>query len=379
MAANQSTAGTDDLGTTATVLRAAGRAGVAACLWSDPGVGKSSLAAALADADQVPYEVVLGSLREPSDFGGLPVVTGDGVALHAPAWARRLIEAECGYLLLDELSTATPAVQAAMLGVVLDRTVGDVRLPAGVNVLTAANPPERAADGYDLAPPLANRLLHIDFAPPTQDWLDGMTAGFRAPTPRRVHEPSPTRRAVSRALIAAFLRRNPNLLHDYPTDPATTGRAWPSRRTWTMTADVLALLPETDTSARMLAATGLVGPGAATEFLLWCQHADLPDPADVLADPATVTWADLDPSRAWVVLTGTVALATAPATTTAWRSGWAVLAAAADAGLADVSAACARMLLTARPANARPPREARAFTTLLTDAGLIPATTKATA
>ena len=38
-----------------TVLRAAGRAGVAVCLWGDPGIGKSALIAAVASADDVPW------------------------------------------------------------------------------------------------------------------------------------------------------------------------------------------------------------------------------------------------------------------------------------------------------------------------------------
>jgi hypothetical protein len=36
-----------------------------------------------------------------------------------------------------------------------------------------------------------------------------------------------------------------------------------------------------------------------------------------------------------------------------------------------VAAACARSLLMARPPNARPPHEVRAFTTVLSDAGLL--------
>jgi MoxR-like ATPase len=130
-----------------TVLQAAGRAGVAVCLWGDPGIGKSALIHAAAAADDVSCETVIGSLREPSDFAGLPVVTDDGVRMEPPAWARRLKEAGAGYLFLDELSTATPAVQAAMLGVALERRVGDLQLPRGVRVVAAANPPERAADG----------------------------------------------------------------------------------------------------------------------------------------------------------------------------------------------------------------------------------------
>ena len=91
-----------------TVLRAAGRAGVAVCLWGDPGIGKSALIQAAAEADGVPCETVIGSLREPSDFAGLPVVTDDGVRLEPPAWAKRLQAAQAGYLFLDELSTSPP-------------------------------------------------------------------------------------------------------------------------------------------------------------------------------------------------------------------------------------------------------------------------------
>ena len=43
-----------------------------------------------ADGNGVPCETVIGSLREPSDFAGLPVVTDDGVRLEPPAWAKRL-------------------------------------------------------------------------------------------------------------------------------------------------------------------------------------------------------------------------------------------------------------------------------------------------
>ena len=141
-----------------TVLRAAGRAGVAVCLWGDPGIGKSALIQAAAAADGVPCETVIGSMREPSDFAGLPVVTDDGVRMEPPSWARRLHEAQAGSLFLDELSTSPPAVHAAMLGVALGRRVGDLLLPRAVQVVAAANPPERAADGWDLTPPLANRF-----------------------------------------------------------------------------------------------------------------------------------------------------------------------------------------------------------------------------
>src|SRR5262249_13065161 len=132
-----------DHATTVTGIEACGRARVPVLLLSDPGTGKSSMVRSLASARGVPCETVLGSIREPADVAGLPVVpaTGDGVVLVPPAWARRLRDAGAGYLFLDELTTCPPAVQAAMLGVALDRTVGDLTLPGDVVIIACANPP----------------------------------------------------------------------------------------------------------------------------------------------------------------------------------------------------------------------------------------------
>ena len=354
-----------------TVMRAAGRAGVACLLWGKPGIGKSSLIQALADADGLPVETVIASLREPADFAGLPVVQDSGVELAPPAWATRLAVAENGYLFLDELTTAPPAVQAAALRVVLDRVVGDLALTRGVRIVAAANPPEQAADGWDLAAPMANRFLHIDYRPTSEDWIDGMTTGFQVPASGRVLDYSPVLRAASRAQVASFIRTRPELLHALPKDDAASGRAWPSHRTWTMTADVLAFLDPGDTPATLLAASGLVGEGAATEYIAWLSVNDLPDPADVLADPACVPWDSLDPSRAWAILTAVTAHATADSTKKGWLSAWGPLAVAAGAGLQDVAAATARALLKSRPTGTNPPVSARAFLAILTDAGLI--------
>ncbi len=110
-------------------------------LWGAPGTGKTSTIRAMAEVMGWPCETVIASIREPSDFAGLPVVIGDGVRFAPPGWARRLAEAGRGLLFLDELSTAPPAVQAALLRVVLERVVGDREPPADVRVGAAANPP----------------------------------------------------------------------------------------------------------------------------------------------------------------------------------------------------------------------------------------------
>ena len=64
-----------------TVIDACGRAHVPTLLSSDPGVGKSSLVRGIAASEGVICETVLGSLREPADVRGIPVVTAEGVVL----------------------------------------------------------------------------------------------------------------------------------------------------------------------------------------------------------------------------------------------------------------------------------------------------------
>jgi MoxR-like ATPase len=152
-------------------------------LWGAPGTGKTSVIRAMAASSGWPCETVIASIREPSDFAGLPVVSGADpsaarVDFAPPGWARRLAQAETSLLFFDEVSTAPPAVQAALLRVVLERTVGDLSLPDGVSVVAAANPPEQAADGWDLSAPMANRFCHLDWEVDGRSVADGFASGW---------------------------------------------------------------------------------------------------------------------------------------------------------------------------------------------------------
>ncbi|MDA3642293.1 AAA family ATPase, partial [Mycobacterium xenopi] len=218
-----------------TVVDACGRAGVPVLLRGGPGQGKSSLVRGLAASAGLRCETVLGSIREPAEIAGMPVTTADGVRLEPPAWAKRLAAEGEGVLFLDELTTCAPSVQAAMLAVVLDRAVGDLVLPATVRMIAAANPPEQAAGGYDLEPPLSNRFCHVGFTPSVDEWLDGMATGWEAVPASRAGVNSAERLAASTAAVTGFIRLRPELLDKYPDSSAATGGPWPSRRTWAMT------------------------------------------------------------------------------------------------------------------------------------------------
>lgn len=126
-------------------------------LWGEPGIGKTAALTQLAEALDLPLTTVIASVHEPSDFSGLPIVGDDpaeqGVPMAPPDWAVRLVRAGRGLLFLDELSTAPPAVQAALLRLVLERRIGSLQLPPGVRIVAAANPRGSAADGWELSPP----------------------------------------------------------------------------------------------------------------------------------------------------------------------------------------------------------------------------------
>jgi MoxR-like ATPase len=117
-----------------------------------PGTAKSDLVTQVARAAGLHVQVVIASLRDPTDFIGLPVPGNNGSVKYAPPdWALQAAELGNSVVFLDEISTCAPAVQAALLRVVLDRVVGDFALPPTVRIVAAQNSVEDSAGGYDLA------------------------------------------------------------------------------------------------------------------------------------------------------------------------------------------------------------------------------------
>ena len=227
---------------------------------------------------------LIGSLREPADVGGYPYpVHGEQpyMAVMPPKWAQ-----DCQHgqwvLFLDELTTCPPAVQAALLGVIAENRVGDAVLPDTVWKLAACNPPDCAANGSELEPPLANRLCHLTWETDVEAWQRGMGNALGFPQPSFVPLPADWEKHVGRntALVGAFHKHKPGLLEAYPKDRAKASGAWPSIRSWTNAAICAAALEAIDTEPllRYRAVAGCVGEEAALEFQTWEQSLDLPDP-----------------------------------------------------------------------------------------------------
>jgi MoxR-like ATPase len=369
-------------------MAAAVRANVPVLIWGQPGTTKTASIEAHAAEWGFHSEVVVGGCREAVDFMGLPVEIDGEVRYSKLAWFRRLEAAERGLLVLDEFTSIAPATMRAMVRIVQERWVGDHQLPDSVSIVAIANPPETAVDGWDLAPPVANRFFHLNWAFDRTGWLEGVLsdfAGFKAPSlDSMTVEQTSGRIVAARTRITEFLRSKPQLVAPTPpTDPAEAGKAWPSPRSWTNAMAILGALDPTDDDAARLVLMGCVGEGAAIEFMTWDQSHSLHDPEAVLNDPSIVEWSKERPDRLFALVNGVVAivqmdLTADPRNTKVWEKGMAVLVACAEGGKPDAAMPAARRLLGDRPEGAKLTEKMRdAFAPILTRMGRLTASAAA--
>jgi MoxR-like ATPase len=185
-------------------------------LWGPPGVGKSGLVAQLAARHGVAMIDIRLSQMEPSDLRGIPFRVGDLVQWAVPAL---LPDAERhgarGVLFLDEITSAAPAVSAAAYQLILDRRLGEYRIPEGWAIFAAGNRQGDRGVTYAMPAPLANRFAHFDVTADLDDWVRWAWGS-----------------GIDERLIG-FLRFKPELLFDF--DPARTlagEMAFPSPRSW---------------------------------------------------------------------------------------------------------------------------------------------------
>lgn len=323
-------------------------------LWGEPGIGKTAALTQLAETLDLPLTTVIASVHEPSDFSGLPIV-GDnpaeqGVPMAPPDWAVRLVRAGRGLLFLDELSTAPPAVQAALLRLVLERRIGALQLPPGVRIVAAANPRASAADGWELSAPLANRFVHLQWTHDHEVVVRGLGGTWpRATLPRLDPERLSAAVEFARRAVCGLLAARPGLVHRLPSNETRRGGPWPSPRSWDMTLTLVAFATAAGSSREVLSllVRGTVGDGPGLELLASLDRMDLPDPEELLADPAGAALPERGDLRQ-AVLDGVVAAVRNRPERDRWDSAWALLVRALETGAPDLVVVPANTLAALR-------------------------------
>jgi len=271
-------------------------------IWGVPGVAKTATVNAVGKALGKEVVVVIGSVRDRTDFEGFPVfrernpeagVLEPRVELFPQPWVRRLLElGEDGILFLDELN-ADERVFPILMRILAERYIGSFHIPRTA-ILAAANPPEIAVSGLDLPPVVANRLIHFewdldDAADGWLRWMQGDPQGIA-----RVGDlpPPPSREALeagiraAKSLVASYLRRNPSYILADPKRIQEARGPWPSYRSWTLAARFLGAARTVGFGLDIQAkgVVGAVGEGAGFPFIKWLQELDLPEPEEVLRD-----------------------------------------------------------------------------------------------
>lgn len=290
-------------------------------LWGPPGIGKTDFVRNLARKHNLKLFILIASTMDPTDINGLPAIKeikilnpdGSGDTITATTteptlqyWAEALMREGEGILFFDEANNAVPAVQSTLLSVLQGRIVGRHTLPSKVWMIAASNDVKDGADSWELSPPMANRFMHIDFAPNLDDWYNGMIQNWN-------EEPEPgndeqqrefLKLQRSRTEVAGFVKQNVNLLHAMPDSTAATGKAWPSPRSWDAVARVLAVIPKAQQtkSVRAKAVRGLVGEAAGVQYEKYEDGLRLPQYEDVIREPEKVDWEKLSPSEVVLVL-----------------------------------------------------------------------------
>jgi len=341
------------------------QAGIPSILWGPPGIGKTQWVKGLGQAmafmnrgEPVKVITVIGSTKDPTDIGGMPRPDG---TLRPPAWAAELLEralkGQRSILFLDEFSSMSPMVHAALLRVVNEKVAGETDFDPksgplkgnAVHIVCAANRPKHGAGARDLPPPAANRLIHYEWPRPTAaEWMEGMLRGWRSPFYYVLPEDwraDPLYKAAFQR-IGTFLKARDSgkfgapVLFVMPEKTAkteegfrATGGAWPSPRSWGLASEayaatLIAVGPDDVQGApqpvQERAVQGAVGDEAGAQYFNFAKYKDLPDPEDLLAHPDRWTVPD-DTKKLFLISMNLVNVVQNKPTAERWLAAWRAL------------------------------------------------------
>ena len=179
-------------------------------LLSPPGVGKSEAVRQAAQDAGLELRSLLGTQIAPEDVSGVPKLVGNRAVFCPP---RVLLPADdkpfC--LFLDELPASPPDVQKAFYSLLLERRIGEYRLPRGTWVVAAGNRSEDRALVRTLSSALVNRVFVLPVKVDRDEWLAWAEVNGVRPE------------------VRAFVKYVPQALQrPVPPDPVpfSTPRAW---------------------------------------------------------------------------------------------------------------------------------------------------------
>lgn len=238
---------------------------ISSFIWGDSGIGKSEVVEQVAVASGLEFRDVRLNLMDPTDLKGFPVPDlKKGLMRWLVADFLPQDPKSEGILFLDEMNLASPAVMAAAYQLVLNRAIGEYKMPDGWAVLAAGNGDKVRANISRMPAPLSNRFLHIDFELDVEDYINyQMDQGMLSDQ-------------------VAFHRFRTNLLHVFK--PEENPRAFPTPRSWSTVNKLRNTKMSRGLEYELI--KGTVGEAAAAEFMAYIKHIkDLPTVDEITLDP----------------------------------------------------------------------------------------------
>lgn len=219
----------------------------ASMLWGTRGVGKSSIVRQVAEHFRVPLIDLRLTTIEPVDIRGA-IFADDrlGKTVWFPPEFLPAADAPAGILFLDELTAAEQRLQISAYSLILDRRVGNYRLPDGWQIVAAGNASFHGAVSHDMGTALADRMFHFNVQTVIDAFLDHALANGFAPE------------------VMAYLKVRPDKLDDTQAQLANDHLVGASPRGWEDVSNVLKSgLGE---AAKRNFVQGRIGAANAAEF-----------------------------------------------------------------------------------------------------------------
>ena len=236
-------------------------------LWGPPGIGKSDIIGQITNSLSKPHLIDIRlSLWEPTDIKGIPYFdSNSGTMVWAPPGELPTQEFAAQFdnivLFLDEMNSAAPAVQAAAYQLILNRRVGQYKLPDNVLIVAAGNREADKGVTYRMPAPLANRFVHLELTVDFDDWFAWAVAND-------IHRD-----------VVGYLTFSKKDLYDF--DPKSSSRSFATPRSWSFVSELLE--DDDDESTTTDLVSGAVGEGLAVKFSAHRKVASsMPNPTDIL-------------------------------------------------------------------------------------------------
>jgi hypothetical protein len=242
----------------------------AVMLWGAPGIGKTDIVKQISEELGLPVIMLSLNKMSPVDIMGVPYFdkeTGKTVWGVPEIYPDENRDGKKGILFVDEINTAAPSVQAAAYQLILDRKVGNYRLPDGWFIVAAGNRNKDKGVTFKMPAPLINRFaMHMNIEPDIDAWCEW---AYRNKIDER---------------IIGFLKWKPDYLHKQPEE-LEDNKGFPTPRSWENASKLLTIF----TGDEVIDVLGdCVGEGVSTEFSSWTNvYKRLPNTEDILTGKIT--------------------------------------------------------------------------------------------